>query len=117
MFAERLNQVSSRIEGVQALALIARDGMQVESISNRDDLDLDALAAELMTQVRAISQNHEELSVGKVRHLNVTTDRLTMMVSAISDEYFLLLVLTTGSSAGRARFELRRARLLFENDL
>lgn len=117
MFAERLNQLSSRIEGAQALAIVAPDGMPVETVSTRDDLDLDALAAELMTQVRAMSQNHQDLAVGQVRHLTVATDRLIMMVSAVSDEYFLLLVLAAGSNAGRARFELRRARLEFEDDL
>ena len=117
MFIERLNQLSSRIEGAQALAIVARDGMPVETVSSRDDLDLEALAAELMTQVRAMSQNHQELAVGQVCHLTVATDQLILMVSSISDEYFLLLVSTAGSNAGRARFELRRARLLFENDL
>lgn len=117
MFAERLTQLSSRIEGARALALVARDGMPVESVPDEPGLDLEALAAELMTQVRAISQNHQELAVGEVRHLSVVTDRLIMMVSAITEEYFLLLVLADGSNAGRARFELRRARLLFENDL
>lgn len=117
MFHDRLKDLSSRIDGTQALALVARDGMLVESVSSRDDLDLEALAAELMTQVRAISQNQQELSVGEVSHLNVTTDRFVMMVSAISDEYFLLLVLPNGQNAGRARFELRRARLNFEGEL
>ena len=117
MFIERLQDVSSRIEGAQALCLVAHDGMQVESVSSRPDLDLEALAAELMNQVRTISQNHQELAVGGVRHLSVLTDRLTLMVSALSEEYYLLLVQSAGSNAGRARFELRRAKLLFEDDL
>ena len=117
MFIERLQEVSSRIEGAQALSLVARDGMQVESISSRSDLDLEVLDAELMNQVRTISQNHQELAIGQVRHLSVMTDRLILMVTALSEEYFLLLVQAAGANAGRARFELRRARLLFEDDL
>ena len=117
MINDRLKNLSSRIEGVRALALVARDGMLVDSLAPHGDLDLEALAAELMTQVRAISQNQQELSVGGVSHLNVTTDRFVMMVSAISEEYFLLVVLDQGANAGRARFELRRARLDFENEL
>ena len=115
MFTERLQKIANRIEGAQALVLVAQDGMPVESI-NTHEIDLEALSAELMTQVRAISHNHQELSVGTVRHLSVTTDRLIMMVSALSEDYYLLLVLEAGANAGRARFELRRARLLFEND-
>ena len=116
MFIERLQEISNRVEGALALVLVAQDGMPVESVTSKE-LDLEALSAELMTQVRAISQNHQELSVGIVRHLSVRTDQLIMMVSALSQEYYLLLVLEAGANAGRARFELRRARLLFENDI
>jgi len=117
MFIERLKQVASRIEGAQAISLVANDGMPVESFSSMPDLDIEVLAAELMTQVRAISRDHQELSVGDVRHFSVTTDRMILMVTALSAEYYLLLVLAAGSNAGRARFELRRSMLLFEEDL
>lgn len=117
MFKERLQQVAGRIEGTLALSLVAKDGIPVESLAEDPELDLDLLAAELMSQVRAVSQNHRELSVGKVRHFSVTTDRYILMVSSLNDEYYLLLVLRCGSNAGRARFELRRALILFEHDL
>lgn len=117
MFQERLQQISNRIAGTEALSLVAQDGMQVETLSLRSDLDLDALAAELMTQVRAITQNHQDLEVGRVGQLAVITDRFTLLVSAVSEEYFLMLVLAAGANVGRARFELRRARLLFEGEL
>lgn len=117
MFKERLQQVAGKIDGTLALSLVAKDGIPVESMTEDPELDLDLLAAELMSQVRAVSQNHQELSVGKVRHFSVTTDRYILMVSALTDEYFLLLVLRAGSNPGRARFELRRSLILFEHDL
>ena len=80
-------------------------------------LDLEVLAAELIAQVRVISGDHRELNVGEVRHLAVVADRFTLMVSGVAEGYYLLLVLADSSSYGRARFELRRARLLFESDL
>ena len=89
----------------------------METYTREDSLDLELLAAELMSQVRAVSQNHQELSVGEVRNFSVTTDRYVLMVGALTDEYFLLLVLGAGASSGRARFELRRSGLLFEEDL
>lgn len=118
MFSERLQQVSDRIQGTLALALIAKDGIPVEWISPSDQqFDLELLAAELMSQIRAISNNHQELSVGSVRHLSVATDRMTLMVSSVTHEYYLLLVLAADSNQGLARFELRRAVLIFEEDL
>ena len=117
MFQERLNAIASRIHGALALCLVAADGIRVESVSSAEDLDLDLLAAELVHQVRLISDDHRDLEVGEVRHLAVSTDRLTIMVSELAAGYYLLLVLADPLSYGRARFELRRARLMFENDL
>jgi predicted regulator of Ras-like GTPase activity (Roadblock/LC7/MglB family) len=117
MFLDQLSRISNRIDGALALSLVARDGMPVESVSSDPDLDLEVLAAELVAQVRSITENHRELDVGEVQHLSVTTDRLTLMVSSVAADYYLLLVLGPEGNYGRARFELRRARLLLEADL
>ena len=117
MFIERLREVAGRIDGALALSLIAKDGIPVEAYTREESLDLELLAAELMSQVRAVSQNHQELSVGRVQQFSVTTDRYVLMVGALTEDYFLLLVLPADGSSGRARFELRRSVLLFEEDL
>ncbi|HEX3556836.1 MAG TPA: hypothetical protein VIA62_26735 [Thermoanaerobaculia bacterium] len=117
MFLDQLSRISNRIDGALALSLVARDGMPVESVSSDPSLDLEVLAAELVTQVRSITENHRELEVGEVQHLSVTTDRLTLMVSSVAADYYLLLVLGPEGNYGRARFELRRARLLLESEL
>jgi predicted regulator of Ras-like GTPase activity (Roadblock/LC7/MglB family) len=117
MFLEQLSRISNRIDGAVALSLVARDGMPVESVSSDPDLDLEVLAAELIAQARSISDNHRELDVGEVQQLSVMTDRLTLMVSSVAADYYLLLVLGPEGNYGKARFELRRARLLLEADL
>ena len=117
MFLDKLSRISDRIGGVLALSLVAKDGIAVESVSSDPDLDLELLAAELVSQARSITEDHRELQVGDVQQFTVTTDRLTLMVSAVAADYYLLLVLGPEGSYGRARFELRRARLLFADDL
>ena len=117
MFLDQLSRISNRIEGAVALSLVAKDGMPVETFNSNPDLDLDVLAAELVAQVRSITDNHRELDAGEVQHLSVTTDRFTLMVSSVASDYYLLLVLGPEGNYGKARFELRRARLLLEGDL
>lgn len=117
MFLERLSRISSRIDGAMALSLVGKDGMPIESVSSATDVDLEVLAAELVAQVKAISDQQRELAVGEVQHFAVTTETLTLMMSKVAEGFYLLLVLGRDGSYGRARFELRRARLLFENDL
>ncbi|HEY4565085.1 MAG TPA: roadblock/LC7 domain-containing protein [Thermoanaerobaculia bacterium] len=117
MFLDQLSRISNRIDGAVALSLVAKDGIPVESVSSDPDLDLEVLAAELVAQARSISDNHRELDVGEVQQLSVMTDRLTLMVSSVASDYYLLLVLGPEGNYGKARFELRRARLLLEEDL
>jgi len=117
MFLEQLSRISDRIGGVLALSLVAKDGIPVESVSSDPDLDIEVLAAELVSQARSIGDNHRELAVGEVQQLSVLTDRLTVIVSVVTHEYYLLLVLGPDGNYGRARFELRRARLALEQDL
>jgi predicted regulator of Ras-like GTPase activity (Roadblock/LC7/MglB family) len=93
------------------------DGIPVESVSSDESLDLDLLAAELVAHVRAISGDRTGLAAGDVRQLSVVTDRLTVVVSSVADGYYLLLVVGPEGGHGRARFELRRARLLLEDEL
>lgn len=117
MFRDHLRRIAHRIGDVHSLSLVARDGIAVETFNLDPDLDLEALAAELVVQLRTISENQKDLKVGEVQHLAITTDRLTVMVSAVAQDYFLLLVLGAEGNQGRARFELRRARLQLEDEL
>jgi predicted regulator of Ras-like GTPase activity (Roadblock/LC7/MglB family) len=96
---------------------VDHDGMLVESVSNDPELDLEALAAELVAQVRVISSDHRDLDVGDVQLFTLTTDRFTIMVGSLVEGFYLLLVMNGEGSYGRARFELRRALLAFEEDL
>lgn len=117
MFLERLSAISSRIRHAEALSLVDEDGIPIESVNSNSDLDLEVLAAELIAQVRTIESNSRDLAGGSVRCYSVTTGLLTLMVSSVVQGYYLLLVLGRDGNYGRARFELRRARLLLEEDL
>jgi predicted regulator of Ras-like GTPase activity (Roadblock/LC7/MglB family) len=117
MFTDRLSNICGKIDGALALSLVGRDGMPIESVSNDPAVDIEVLSAELIAQVRSLSEQHRELAAGPVNHFAVSTEKMTLMVSAVADGYYLLLVLGNNGSYGRARFELRRARLLFEQDL
>ena len=67
MFEERLERIRSRIDGAQAISLVAKDGIPVESVAEGSEPDLELLAAELMNQVQAISGDQLELRIGRVR--------------------------------------------------
>ena len=117
MFENRLQHLMERINGALAISLVYQDGIPVESAGGSDGLDLEALAAEMMATTRSIADDHRELDVGEVRQFSVTTERYTILVSSLDKGYYLLLVLGDRGIYGKARFELRRALLEFEQDL
>ncbi len=117
MFLERLNAVSSRIDGAVAVSLVANDGIPVESVSAARDLDLETVAAEMVSLARSIDKEQRELSVGELRQFTVAGDRIVYLLSRISAGYWILAALSPETSLGRARFELKRAALLFEDEL
>jgi len=117
MFLDRLSTIGDRIPGSRALCLVDHDGIPVESVSSASEVDLDMLAAELIHQMQAIASDHRDLDMGAVEQLTVNTERLTLMVSSVGFGYYLLLALEPDANQGRARFELRRARLALADDL
>lgn len=117
MFLDKLSRVSNRIPGARALSLVDADGIAVDSVASDPDVDLDLLAAELVARVRAISEDRAGMAVGDVEQLSVVTDRMTVVVSSIGAGYYLVLVLGPEGGYGRARYELRRARLLLQDEL
>ncbi|HEX4955867.1 MAG TPA: roadblock/LC7 domain-containing protein [Thermoanaerobaculia bacterium] len=117
MLLDRLGRLQQRLPGMQALSLVDKDGIPVESVSMSPDLDLESLTAELIVQLQAMEHSLAELKPGQLDHLAVTTEDRILMVSCVTTGYYLLLVLTATANRGRARFELRRARLLLEDEL
>jgi predicted regulator of Ras-like GTPase activity (Roadblock/LC7/MglB family) len=113
----RLEILLDRIDGALAVSLVAADGIPVATARRDGGFDIEALAAELLTQVQAISDEQRDLAVGEVEQYSVSTDRFTILIGRLQADYYLLLVSSRESSYGRARFEMRRAGLLFEEDL
>lgn len=120
MFEKRLEAIASRLDGLVLASLVAADGIRVEShaaAEGPEGLNTDHLAVELLTQLKAISQNHDEFGLGEVREYSLDTEKYRVMLGRLAPGYYLLLVLDNSASVGRARFELRRAPLAFEEDL
>jgi predicted regulator of Ras-like GTPase activity (Roadblock/LC7/MglB family) len=109
VFKQILNAVLDRVEGAVAISLIGLDGIAVESVNPRA-VALDSMGAELGGFVKSIRTSSSDLDSGDVQQLTVVTDRYAMFLSAVTHEYFVLLVLDATGNYGRARFELTRAR-------
>ena len=115
MFKRTLSGIRDRVEGTLAVSLIGLDGIAVESI-NDGGVSLDVLGAEFGGFIKSIRPN-VELNTGEVLQFALVTEKYITFLSAITPEYFVLLVMTPDGNYGRARFELAKAKDALRDEL
>jgi predicted regulator of Ras-like GTPase activity (Roadblock/LC7/MglB family) len=116
MFDETLRRIVETTDGAVGALIMGLDGICVARAEAGSEIDIDVVAAEYTTLLRKSMKNAEDAALGELRELVVTADRLAFLIKPITSEYFLLLVLGAHRGLGRARFELRKAQLLLEEE-
>lgn len=116
VFKSVLQGLKSRVEGCVAVSLIALDGIAVESI-NDSGVPIESLGAEFGSFIKSILNANTELNTGTVEQFSLMTDRYTAVMSAVTPEYYILLVLEPAGNYGRARFELSKAKYKLSDEL
>ena len=115
-FKNVLEGIRDRVDGTLAVSLIGLDGIAVESIDG-NNVPLDVMGAEFGGFIKTIRLSNTELNTGDVLQFSLVTERYIAFVSAVTPEYYVLLVLKPDGNYGRARFELTRAKQLLRDEL
>jgi predicted regulator of Ras-like GTPase activity (Roadblock/LC7/MglB family) len=110
-FGDALQQIARRVPEADVLMVIGTDGIPIDRLVVRPGPDVEAVAAEHTTLLRASLSTAGDTGLGELRELAVVTDRMTTLLVAITPEYFLFAALRPGAILGRARFALRLAGL------
>jgi len=108
--------IRDRVEGTLAVSLIGLDGISVESI-NPGNVPLDVMGAEFGGFIKSIRLTNTELNTGEVLQFSLVTEKYIALISAVTSEYYVLLVTKPDGNYGRARFELARAKQLLHEEL
>jgi predicted regulator of Ras-like GTPase activity (Roadblock/LC7/MglB family) len=108
-FAEALEGVARKVPETEVLMIIGTDGIPIEKLLVRPDPNMEAVAAEHTTLLRASLAAAADTGLGHLQELAVTTERMTTLLVAITPEYFLFAALAPGAVMGRARFAMRVA--------
>lgn len=108
--------IRERVDGTLAVSLIGLDGIAIESM-NDQSVPLDVLGAEFGGFIRSIRLSNTELNTGEVLQFSLVTEKYVTFLSAVTPEYFILLVMRPDGNYGRARFELARAKHELRDEL
>jgi predicted regulator of Ras-like GTPase activity (Roadblock/LC7/MglB family) len=106
-FAQALEGVRA-CRGVIATAIADRDGIPVESFGG-DRAQVEEVVAEFSGFMREVASANRELQLGTLEQVTVTGTERTVVLSTITDEYFLMTVVERGGNPGKARFASRLA--------
>ena len=116
MFRDALRGLLDRVDGGMAASLIGLDGIAIETL-NPSAVPLDALGAEFGGFVKSIRHANTELDTGDVTQFALVTEKYITFLSAVTPEYYILLVLRPDGNYGRARHELSKAKHLLRDEL
>lgn len=115
MFVDVLRQLCARVEGALAASLIGLDGIAIASVG-AEKVPLDVIGAEFGGFIKQVRPN-QELGTGDVLQFALVSENYITFLSAVTGEYYVLLVLRGDGNYGRARFELSKARELLRGEL
>ena len=115
-FSDALRAVAVRVPEAEAIMVIGTDGIPIEKLMLRPDPNLEAVAAEHTTLLRASVAGAADTGLGGLQELAITTERTTTLLVAITPDYFLFASLAPGAVVGRARFALRLAGLALRRE-
>ena len=116
MFRDVLQGIRDRVDGALAISLIGLDGIAIETI-NSNSVPIEAMGAEFGGFIKSIRVSNTELNTGEVLQFSLVTEKYIAFLSAVTPDYYVLLVLRPDGNYGRARFELSRAKHLLRDEL
>jgi predicted regulator of Ras-like GTPase activity (Roadblock/LC7/MglB family) len=117
VFQDTLRRIAERVEGTRAVSLVGVDGIPIDSYGPLDELSIESFAAELGGFVKAAQNHRTSLDSSAIQQLTLITDNSIAILSRVTEEYYLLLLLSREGSLGRGRFELAKAALALEKEL
>jgi predicted regulator of Ras-like GTPase activity (Roadblock/LC7/MglB family) len=116
LFKETLARVVSRVPEAQVVMIMATDGIPVEKVAVTHSPDLEAVAAEYTTLLRASVSAAADNDLGDFHELAVVTEKLTALLVAITSDYVLFAALRPDAVLGRARYALRLAAMALRSE-
>ncbi len=117
VFGKALARIAERVEGTRAVSLVGTDGIPIETWGSPQSLSIETVAAEMGALLQAARRALAASSSGEMREIATVTDGGIAVLSRVTGEYYLLLLLAREGNLGRGRFELRKAAAALEKEL
>lgn len=117
-YKQTLKTVTETVGGGLAAIIMGYDGIPIdEYLVASSQFDLQLLTVEYANLLRDIRRTVELLENGIMEEVSIATDRVRVLVRAINNQFFLVLVLTADGNYGKGRYLLSREAVKLKDDL
>ena len=117
VFEKALARIAERVSGTLGVSLVGSDGIPVAAWGSTQGIAIETVAAEIGGLVRAARTTGAASGSGEIREIATVADAGMTVLSRVTGEYYLLLLLAREGNLGRGRFELRKAAAGLEKEL
>jgi predicted regulator of Ras-like GTPase activity (Roadblock/LC7/MglB family) len=116
IFTDVLKEVVNGTEGAFGALIVGVDGIPVEEYSVGGDLDIQTMVVEYTALLKEIEKGSQATQMGSTREVTVITDKATIILRRLNEDYFFALLIKPEGNFGKGRFLLRMSvpRLLKE---
>lgn len=119
LFRDIIEQMAQRVEGTLSVLIIGVDGIIIDRADTEKaipSLSLELVAAEYTSLLKTALRTADDVEIGKLHELTVFTEAYHFIIKMITDEYYMMFILEPGGNFGRARYELKKAKIILEKE-
>ncbi len=116
-FKDLLTALLDRIDGSAAAFFCGTDGIGVENVTYSQDVETAVIEVEIATALKVITDVSNSLDFGPVSGVFIETEKTTVVVEKIQNDYFLCILLKKDANLGRGRLELKKLAAKINREL
>lgn len=105
---DTLTAIVENIEGGLAAIIMASDGIPIDEVMvAQTGFDLQLLTVEYAALLKEIRRTVTLIKSGDMEEITITTSQARVVMRVLSDELFVVLVMTKAGNFGKGRYLLR----------
>lgn len=108
-FRNTLKTIVESVEGGVGAIIMGYDGIEIDAyVIDDSGFDVQLLAVEYATVLKEVKKTVEVLKSGEMEEVTIATKLYRVVVRAINDEFFVVLILLGDGNYGKGRYVLKR---------
>ncbi len=116
-FKAALQEMVTNVDGSIGAGLVGLDGLVIDQVSVKSDFDITVAGAEYATIIKNALKASQNFGLGKTSEIMISTEKATMIMMTVGNDYFATLALGLDGNLGRGRLELKKQIPKFEQAL